>query len=92
MCFTYLSNIFWVERIEPLLLSSVWVLGGRRNEPLLLNIPGNRKSFNLYITHLCMKKGLHIIANFFGCSKNKDVLLDKKKIRDLLLKLIIKND
>lgn len=37
-----------------------------------------------------MKKGIHIISNFFGC-KNGDLLVDKKKLDAFLTKAIKKN-
>ncbi|MFH1325527.1 MAG: adenosylmethionine decarboxylase [archaeon] len=37
------------------------------------------------------EKGLHIIANFYGC-KNSDLLVDKTKLSELLKKSIRKNN
>jgi len=37
-----------------------------------------------------MKKGVHIISNFFDC-KNGDLLIDKKKLNAFLTKTIKKN-
>lgn len=38
-----------------------------------------------------MKKGLHIIANFFGCSKNQELLTNKIKLERILEKIVKNN-
>ncbi len=37
-----------------------------------------------------MKKGLHIIANLFECSKNEEFLTNKEKLEDAITKMIKK--
>lgn len=38
------------------------------------------------------EKGLHIIANFYGCSRNTDMLVNKKKLKEFLLGIVKKNN
>ena len=48
----------------------------------------SEKGDGIYVNK--MKKGVHIISNFFGC-KNEDLLVDKKKLDAFLTKTIEKN-